>query len=540
MRMGPNRGRLVIGAVAAAAALALLVLLLRRSEERAPAGFVSPTITVSAWPASGRLFLGSVGLAAGATAIAAALALPVGAHLGRRGGPSWALALVPLVLPPEVAAYVWRFTLDDLARLGGWRVPAGLGAAWTLASLYWPLMALPTAVVLRLRGRALAEELATLARPRAVFWRAVAPGLAPGFAAGAAVFFLLALSNYAVPLMWNVPSQSVAVFARLAAFYEPAGALRLSIPLLVTAALVCGAGLFWLARRPHHLDPNEMLSLFASVRRRTRRTSRIRGLGTRSGLSALVILLTAVAPVAALLSVPSVLAGWRSNLLAGGEAYQWGLVLAALGATGATALGLVLAAALRERGTAGVEPQASGGGHRMRRAGAALVELTGLCALFVPAAVVCLFVAGVFLPAGWLGALYGSLWVFPAAYGLRFFYIPWKLTRFAQRMETPAHRETARLMGLGWVWRTRLTAAGPLRPAVALGWLLVFALVMGELEIAAFLAQPGRQPLSVHLDNLMHSYARSAAVAQWSLMVVLTEVVLVGLVLAVGMRTGRG
>jgi len=56
-------------------------------------------------PGQGRLFLYSVSLAATATALAAALAFPVGIHLGRRGGVLCAaIVLVPLMMPPQITA----------------------------------------------------------------------------------------------------------------------------------------------------------------------------------------------------------------------------------------------------------------------------------------------------------------------------------------------------------------------------------------------------------------------------------------------------
>jgi ABC-type Fe3+ transport system permease subunit len=81
----------------------------------------------------------------------------------------------------------------------------------------------------------------------------------------------------------------------------------------------------------------------------------------------------------------------------------------------------------------------------------------------------------------------------------------------------------------------RLTALGLLRPALGFSWLVVFALVLGEVELAGFLAQPGRQPISVFLDNLMH-YGRSASVARWTMVVVATEVCLAWTVLAIGVK----
>jgi len=280
-----------------------------------------PTAAAQAWPAGGRLFLTSVALAACALVLALVFGFPVGVHLGRQGGAVLAaLVLVPLAFPPQLSAYVWRFLLEDVGGLFGgagvwWRSPrwSFLGAAWTLAAVGWPVVALPVAVSMRLRGTRLEEELATLARPRAVFWGAVLPGLLPGALAGAGVFFLLALSNYGVPLMWNVPSQNVAVFARLAAFYSPGEAVMLALPLQVTALALSALGLFWLSRRPYGLDLGEV------------RVGAVRCIGRSSRplavLSSLVLLVTIALPAAAFVAGPPALAMLKTNLLAGGSSY---------------------------------------------------------------------------------------------------------------------------------------------------------------------------------------------------------------------------
>jgi thiamine transport system permease protein len=465
-----------------------------------------------AWPTGGKAFLLSIGLGASGLVLALLLGFPVGVHLGRRGGGVVAaLALVPLAFPPQVSAYVWRFILEDTARfVGGARASWGFfGAAWTLAATYWPLVAFPLAAGMRLRGSRLEQELATLAPARAVFWRAVVPGLLPTLVAGGGVFFLLSFSNFAVPLMWNLPAQTVAVFARLAAFYSPAEAAMVALPLQVTVLLVSGAGLWWLSRRPYGLDLGE-----AQV---AERAGDVGGFRWEGVATVLVLLVTGAVPLAALVTGPGSLTMLRANLLAGASPYRWGLVLATLGATGALALGLVLALLARRCG----------------RVFRGVVEVVGLVALFVPAAVVSLVLAGALEGPGWLSPLYDSLGVFPLAYGLRYFYIPYKTVGLVLRLEGREHGEVAKLLGLGLLRRLEVTVWGVLRPAVAVSWLVVFTLVLGELEIATFLAQPGRQPVSVYLDNLMH-YGWSAAVTQWTLILVAGEVALAWATLALG------
>ena len=520
--MGGRRGLRASHAVWALAALALVLLLWRLQSTRTPDApdAVAPMVGESVWPAGGQLFIASVGLAASATLLALLLAFPVGVHLSARGG-VWlgGLSLFPLLIPAHLAAYVWRFTLEDVAAAvspdaAWWRSAqwSFAGAAWTLAAIYWPVIALPIVLSMRTRGNRLVQELATLAPPRAVFWRAIVPGLAPDLLAGLGVFFLLALANYGVPLMWNVPSQNVAVFARLAAYYSPREALVLSIPLQISVLVVCVACLLWLTRRPYAVD------LTQAVLPQPRRS----GWSVAGLLAGAVVLVTALVPVASLVSWPGVTRLVRADLIAGHRPFMWGLILAALGATGAVIIGSALAEM----------------GRRAGRTFEAVAEVAGLFALFVPAAVLCLALAGALGGPSWVRVIYQGLPVFLIAYGLRFFYVPWKIVRIVQRQIGREHADLARMIGLGSLARLRLAVFGALRPALSLSWLLVFAFALGELEIATFLVQPGRQPLSVFLDNLMH-YGRSAAVVQWSLIVLAAELIIAWTVMKVGLSQWR-
>jgi len=502
-----KRKTVAIIALAALGVLAAWALI----SARLPASMqIVPTLA-GAYPEGGAgLYLRTVGLAAAASVMALAMALPAGLYLGQRGSATLAgAALVPVFIPPHVAAFVWRMLLERI-------FPAGpafnfAGAAWTLAALYWPVIAAPVAAGVYLRGNRLEQELATLMTPRAFFWRGLLGGLAPAATVGTGVFFLLAISNYGVPLTWNVPAQTIAVFARLAAFWSPGEALALSTPLAATAGLVCLAAILWAARRPHGFDLGGARTAQGAARSN----------GALGLVTAGTLLVTAVLPFLVLAATPGALRFSSGDIAAGKAPFFWGLALAALGATGATALGLILS------GAAG-----------QRKAAAAAIEFAGLVLLFAPAAVLCVLLAGAMNREGWVGRVYDSLAIFPVAYGLRYFYIPWKLARMTSFYEGPERRDLGRMLGLGAATRANLALSGALRPAAAAGWIMVFALTLGELEIATFLAQPGRQPAGVFLDNLMH-YGRSAALAQWSLALVAAEASAAWMLFRMGLRECR-
>ena len=472
-------------------------------------------------PAQGRLFLYSVSLAATATALAVALAFPVGVHLGRRGSVLCAvMVLVPLMMPGQISASLWRFALTDVVRLvtGDARAVASSGfsffaAAWTLAAVMYPVIALPVAMALRMRGNRLERELANVAPPRAVFIRATLPGLAPGLLGGAGVFFLLALANSAAPLMWNVPSQSRAMFARLAAYFDPGEVLLMSVPMQAVALVLCAAAVVWILRRPWSPDAEGAGVVRACKGEEGRAFAPVAGL---------VLLATIGAPLVSLiLSIsPRELAG--ATLSAGASPLAWGLIIAALGATGAASAGVAFHLVAR----------------RMPKALGAVLEVAGLVALFVPSALLCVLFSMMLRMSDGIAAFYNSLAMFALAYGVRFFYIPWKVLQLSRTFECKGHENVERIAGVPFVSKMRLRAAGMFSPALALSWLLVFAFAFGELEIASFLAQPGRQPLSVFLDNLLH-YGRSATLAIWYGITVAAEIALACLVLTVGLVQWR-
>ena len=465
--------------------------------------------------------LGSLGLAAASTVLALLLAFPVGLRVGKsRSRMLLAAAILPLLIPPQVAAYVWRFLLQDLAGRAGvgdaWAQSSAcsfIGGAWTLAAIYWPVICLPIAASMRLTGNRLEQELAVAAPPRAVFWRAVVPGLAPGLVAGVGVFFLLALSNYGVPLMWDIPSRNIAVFAQLTASLDPKAVFSLALPLQAAAVVLCCAGVIWLGRKSYAADRTQAEVPPAAATGAD--------FGAPALLTSVVLTATAAVPIAALLLGRDLSEMVKPDLIAGSEPFGWGAAIAAIGATGAAGAGLALSQLVPVRA----------------RGWTTAVEIVGLLTLLSPAAMICAALAAGLDRSSWAAAIHSSLWIFLLAYGVRFFYIPWKILCAARRLEAPEHSEIARLAGLGFLRRAWLSIAGALRPALCVSWLLVFALAFGEQEISSFFAQPGRQPLSVFMDNLMH-HGRSSAAAKWSLIAIVMNVAVAVIVAQVGARRG--
>jgi len=198
------------------------------------------------------LLVRSVGLAVGVAGVGTALGVLAALVLWRwhRGVLAY-LRWLPLMLLPVpfcVQALAW-WTLADavnflLAWLGLGAIPfqGGLAAWWVQV-----MALLPLAVGLALVGLETVDpkliEAARLSRGDVVvFRRIILPLAAPKILAGAGFLFLLSITDYSVPSLFQYQVYALEIFAEFSASHEPARALALSLPLLlVTGAVVAAA-----------------------------------------------------------------------------------------------------------------------------------------------------------------------------------------------------------------------------------------------------------------------------------------------------------
>ncbi|NLD74487.1 MAG: iron ABC transporter permease, partial [Chloroflexi bacterium] len=191
------------------------------------------------------------GMALGALAGTALWRLPARARRLVRVG-VWVAAFVP----SYVHSLAWTAAAGEVQRLlsglGLPRVPLrGWGMAWWVQ-----LMALaPLAVGLALAGlESLDREAIDAARPlrsdAAVLARVALPMAAPLVAAGGALLFVLALTDYAVPSLFQVGVYAMEILTEFSANHDPVRASLVSMPLLALAAVAVGGALRLLPRVP--------------------------------------------------------------------------------------------------------------------------------------------------------------------------------------------------------------------------------------------------------------------------------------------------
>lgn len=206
---------------------------------------------VLAIPKGRRLWLlaQSVGLAAGVSAGGIILGILSGSFLWRwRTGISTYLrwfVLLLVAVPPHVHALAWISVLSKanssfLIPLGFREIPLH---GW-LISWWVQLMALaPISVGLTLVGLELVErsliEAGRLLRPDIENLKKIIGPLAmPAILASGGFVFLLSLTDYSVPSLFQANVYSLEIFARFSAESEPASAFLLALPLLVITVSV--------------------------------------------------------------------------------------------------------------------------------------------------------------------------------------------------------------------------------------------------------------------------------------------------------------
>ena len=459
--------------------------------------------TLLAQSASLALAVALAGMALGVLAGVALWRLPP----RQRALARWAVWVAAFV-PPYVHALAWSAAADRLQRslvsIGFPRLPMrGWGLAWWVQ-----VMALaPLAVGLALAGlQSLDRDAIDAARPlrpdTAVLLRVALPMAAPLVAAGGALLFLLTLTDYAVPSLFQVGVYAMELLTEFSAHHEPARALLLALPLALLAALVVAVG-----QRMLPLLPQRPGAAGEAWGLPPRWPPWLVGLQTAAGaLMMAQLAVPLVALVALAIAEPALADTLRS---AGGEiAYSLGVAAAAalVALPVALALGPMLA-----RGMAG-----RGGGW---------LWLLAAFPVAVPAPLV-----GVGLIALWnrpgLEALYDSSAMPVLAAVARFAPLAVAVVAAQWRRVDPAFLDVARVLQAR-PWQAGLQVTLPLlAPGCLAGMGIVFVLSLGELGATLLVAPPGRSTLTLRIYNYLH-YGASGDVAGLCL-VVLALALLVG------------
>jgi len=425
-------------------------------------------------------------VAGGATLVSLLLGIPAGAALAhsRRTLPR-TLTLVPLLLPPMLAAAAWL-----AARLP---VPRAPGCALLLGSLYWPVVALLVDASLRRLPAGVIEAAALELSPALTLGKVVWPHVRPALLAAALLVFLLAASEFTIPALFVVPTLSMTVYEEMSAF-RSASAASAALPLVALAL-----GLAWLLRRTPALPSASPVRPFLSGPL----------LAASRAVAGLAWIATALLPAALFgLRAGSFLKNAEMNL----DAIGWSLLFAG------TAAGLLVSwSTFAGPGPSRLEP-------------------LWLATLVLPGVVAGLGALKIAERAGALPYLAPSGALLILALMARFAFVAWlPLREPVERSQIDA----AELSGMSRfrIWRCILLPA--LLPRAAAAGAVVFVLALGEIGPAVLLAPPGRMTAAQHLFNLMH-YGYDGVVASLALFLFGATVLLTWSAMYVGrFRTNR-
>jgi iron(III) transport system permease protein len=439
-------------------------------------------------------------------------------------GPKWrngflAGAVAALALPPFQVTNCWLYFLG---LTGVWRswLPWNIyslgGAVWILTLLTWPISLL--AALSAWKGLEAAQlECEPALRGRELVRWLLWPTARASLRLAAALTFVLALNNFAVPAILQVKVFPAEVWVRFSTNFDAAGALALSWPFLAAPLL-----LLLLFRRAEIAWPRQTGSATARVLRRQLGPGMFCG-SALIGVAALCLSL--VLPLVQIVgeertwtelpkvvrAVPGVI--WNS----GG--------FAAATACACLAIGAVASSTTKpERG-------------RVASIGAGLM----FSFLWLP-----LLVPGVLLGIGLIlifnrpifEAIYQSAGMLLIAWTIRFLGLSCNGMALALQGVDRDLVDVARLEGAaGWpLWR--LACWPQIKPRVAAAWYIIYLLCLWDVETIVLIYPPGGETLALRIFNLLH-YGHNAQVNALCLLLLVLAAAPLALWMCCQWLTGR-
>jgi iron(III) transport system permease protein len=408
------------------------------------------------------------------------------------------LLAAPALLPSYVVGLAWLSTTD-----AAWlrSLPGGM---LVLTMVLYPLSMLMTEAALRGIEPRLEEAAALVAPPHRVFWRVTLPLAAPTILASALVVFVLAISDFGVPAMLRVRVYTTEIFTAFAALYDFTRATMLAVPLLLLSLGMAFAAVLLAGERlvATRRGPAGELQTYD----RWRVPARL--------LMSVVMLGALVLPVASLAVEALPLAPWRATLSGSGEAALNSLILAAVGATLVSVVGVVLGYARARTG---------------RMIGVA-ADVVFVVLFAVPATITGIALIGIWNRPGVLGTIYATRGMFVLVYVARLVPLAALAMAASVRRLPRSQEEAAAVSGVGWLKTMTSILLPQLKQSGAAVWIMAFVLGFGELGASVLVAPPGESTLPLRIYTLIANAppAHVAALALFQVLVIFTPFALFG------------
>ena len=489
-----------------------------------------------------RLLLNSLLVAGGTTLLAvslgfvAALALSAASSRGRR---LWlAMMIASLALPPFLVTNTWLDLLGGNGALRRW-LPLNIyslgGAVTLLALLMWPIAALLVSGAWRKLEASQLESDPALRGTGLLRWL-LWPAARGAVGQAAAITFVLALNNFSVPVILQVPVFPEELWLAFTTRLNDAGAWTAAWPMVLTSAVV-----IWLLRKKEVEWPRDGGAATAGAFRHQLGAGWHRG---ATMLSALLLSLSLAVPAAQLITSRRT---WIElpNVFRATPHVVWNsFAYAALTATACAALGLVIGRASAPgsggTGRAATRGAASSGatsamrsapGHSSRpldaggvlaarglppsERGAWMRRMTGRLR-FGPMLWLPFLIPGVLLGRTMISVfngsfIYGTATLVVAAFTLRYLAVASHASAQAWRAMDRDMTDAARLSGArGWTL-LRHAQWPQLAPPLAAAWYVTYLLCLWDVETLVLIQPPGGETLALRIFNLLH-YGHNAQV----------------------------
>jgi ABC-type Fe3+ transport system permease subunit/DNA-binding beta-propeller fold protein YncE len=421
------------------------------------------------------LLQNSLLVSAAATAVATAFGLTAALFTSslepRARGVFLALAAAALALPPFLVTNCWMDLFGHTGVLRRW-LPLDIysagGTIWVLALMFWPVTFFAALGAWQRLEAGHLEADPMLAGAALLRWLLL-PVAAPALAQAAVLTFVLALNNFAVPALLQVKVFPAEMWIEFSTNFDYAGALTLSIPLVLAPLAL----LFWLRRQEFAWPRHDGSMPAAALRRQL-------GAGWRSvagGVTLVIAALSVALPVLQLLLTTRSWTELPGAFAAGEDVVFVSFGFAAGAATLAVAVGL-----LTWRWRVGVWlwlPLFAPG------------VLLGMALIF-------------FLNRPPFLALYQSLFVVVIGLVIRYAAVGWHGAALARRSADADLVDAAALDGASR-WQTFRIALWPqMASPLAAAWFVVYLLCLWDVETLVLIVPPGGETLALRIFNLLH------------------------------------
>jgi len=387
--------------------------------------------------------------------------------------------ILPIFMPPFITAVSWIKLLGPEGLNLPFNIYGPGGAIFILSFSYFPFVMLLTLSGLNAMDSKL-EEAAALRYPKRKVFRAVTfPLVSPYIFSGAIFTFIFSISNYGVPDLLRVPTYPVEIFVQFSAFYNTPGAVLLAFPLVLALLLLI---LF----QRHWMNKKSYVTISAQ-----KGVPYIAGLAQYKALAVLfclsIIFLAVVIPLVVLLMNAGSFLTYKVAFQTAYKQIFNSLFLALISATFICVLCFPISYLIL----------------RSKKSVSLITDILSVIPFAIPPAIF-----GIALIQLWnrpaTGFIYKTLLVIIFGYTARFSAFAVRALSSNIGQINPNLEESAHLAVRSWPKKLFRVLMPLSKQGLLYGWVICFALSIGELETTLLVTPAGEATLPIRIYTLMH------------------------------------